>query len=145
MKIKGIFTDSNNIFLWHKSDDIIKDIVIPKISVDSNFCFTSYAWLCARGRAWLLNCAFDISAIIWSARYMHVSAAKKYALICGSKVLLWPRVFFVSKTQEIVVEKVMEIVQMLDISIYLLIYSIKQGWRYVMKEKKITLIGFSDM
>ena len=56
-----------------------------------------------------------------------MSAAQKYALIRGSKVFLGPHVFFVSKTQEIVVEIVMEIVQMLDISIYLLQYLIKQG------------------
>ena len=54
-------------------------------------------------------------------------AAQKYALIRGSKVFFGPRVFFVSKTQEIVVEKVMEIVQTLDISIYLLQYLIKHG------------------
>ena len=59
-------------------------------------------------------------------RDTHVSAAQKYALIPGSKVFFGPRVFFVSKTQELVVEKVMEIVQMLHISIYLLQYLIKQ-------------------
>ena len=42
--IKGIFSDSNNIFLRHKSKDINKK-VISKILVDSNFTFTSYVWL----------------------------------------------------------------------------------------------------
>ena len=43
---KGIFSDSNNIFLWHESEDINKKKLISKISVDSNFAFWSYAWLC---------------------------------------------------------------------------------------------------
>ena len=47
-----------------------------------------------------------------------MSAAQKYAVIRDSKVFFGPRAFFVSKTQETVVEKVMEIVQMLDISIF---------------------------
>ena len=43
----GIFRDSNNIFLWHESEDINqkKKKIISKISFDSNFTFTSYAWL----------------------------------------------------------------------------------------------------
>ena len=45
LRIKGIVTDSNNIFLLHKLEDIDKKRVISKISVDSNFTFTSYAWL----------------------------------------------------------------------------------------------------
>ena len=45
--IKGIFIDSNNIFLWYDSEDINrKKKRISKISVDSNFTFSSYAWLC---------------------------------------------------------------------------------------------------
>ena len=43
--LKGIVSDFNNIFLWHKSDDIHKINVISKISVYSNLTFTSYAWL----------------------------------------------------------------------------------------------------
>ena len=61
---KGIISDSNSIFLWHKSEDInIK--VISKISVDSNFPFTSYAWLCAlallhqRLLCWIKSCQWD--------------------------------------------------------------------------------------
>ena len=47
---------------------------------------------------------------------MPVPTAQKYAIFCGSIiVLLGSRAFFVSKTQEIIVEKVMDIVQMLDI------------------------------
>ena len=41
--IKGIFTDSNNIFLWHESEDINKKKLISKILVDSNFTFSSFA------------------------------------------------------------------------------------------------------
>ena len=44
---KGIVSDSTNIFLWHESNDMKKKMVIIKISVNSNFTFTSYAWLCA--------------------------------------------------------------------------------------------------
>ena len=47
LTLKGIFSDSNNIFLWHKSEDINKKKVISKISVHSKSSFTSYAWLCA--------------------------------------------------------------------------------------------------
>ena len=42
----GIVSDSNNIFLWHESEDIHKKKLISKISVDSNFTFSSCAWLC---------------------------------------------------------------------------------------------------
>ena len=45
--IKGIVSDYNNIFVWHKSKDINKNRFFSKISVDSNFMFTSYEWLCA--------------------------------------------------------------------------------------------------
>ena len=38
--IKGIVSDFNNIFLWHKSEDINNKKVISKISVDSNLTFT---------------------------------------------------------------------------------------------------------
>ena len=41
--LKGIVSDSNNIFLWHESEDINKKMVISKISVDSNYMFSSYA------------------------------------------------------------------------------------------------------
>ena len=59
--VKGIVSDCN-IFLWHESEDINKTKknpnkqtnqkkkkkkVISKISVDSNFTFTSYAWFYA--------------------------------------------------------------------------------------------------
>ena len=37
--LKGIFTDSNNIFLLHESEDINEKKIISKISVDSNLCF----------------------------------------------------------------------------------------------------------
>ena len=33
--VKGIVTDSNNIFLWHESEDINKKSLFPKISVDN--------------------------------------------------------------------------------------------------------------
>ena len=45
--IRGIFSDPNIIFLWHESEDINKKS-ISKISVNSNFQFTSYAWLLIR-------------------------------------------------------------------------------------------------
>ena len=44
---KGIVTDSKNIFLWHESEHINKKKKLIKISVDSNFTLSSYAWLCA--------------------------------------------------------------------------------------------------
>ena len=50
---KGIASDSNNIFLWHKSEDINQKKKkkgggdISNISVDPNSTLTSYAWLCA--------------------------------------------------------------------------------------------------
>ena len=37
---KWIFSDSNNIFLWHESEDINKKL-ISEISVDFQFSFTS--------------------------------------------------------------------------------------------------------
>ena len=44
-KIKGIFSDSNNIFLWHESEDKLKKKknLYSKISVYSTCTFTSYA------------------------------------------------------------------------------------------------------
>ena len=60
---------------------------------------------------------------------VRVSATQKYALIRMSILFLGHVYLSVSKTQEIVVEKVMKIVQMLDISNILLHYF------YVMKEK----------
>ena len=32
-KLKGIFSDSNNIFLWHKSEDINKKSLFPKFQL----------------------------------------------------------------------------------------------------------------
>ena len=32
-KVKGIFTDSNNIFLWPRSEDIIKKMLFPKFKL----------------------------------------------------------------------------------------------------------------
>ena len=40
-----LVSDSNNIFLWHESEDVNKKKLISKISVDSDFTFSSYAWL----------------------------------------------------------------------------------------------------
>ena len=44
-KLKGKFSVSNNIFSWHRSEDINKNKkkVMYKISVDSYFSLTSYA------------------------------------------------------------------------------------------------------
>ena len=38
-KLKGIVTDSNNIFLWHESEDINKKSLFPKFQLipSSNF------------------------------------------------------------------------------------------------------------
>ena len=47
-----ILSDSNNIILWHESEDINKK-VYSKFSVDSNFTFTSYAQLC------VIHCSID--------------------------------------------------------------------------------------
>ena len=44
--LKGIFSDSNNIFLWYEIRTYKQKKLISKISVDSNFTFSSYAWLC---------------------------------------------------------------------------------------------------
>ena len=43
--IKGIVSDSKNIFLWQKLMKIWMKKVISKISFDSNISFTSNAWL----------------------------------------------------------------------------------------------------
>ena len=44
-KLKGIFTDSNDIFSWHKLEDIVKKrFNISKISVDFNFYFFPHQW-----------------------------------------------------------------------------------------------------
>ena len=45
-KVKGILSDSNNIFLWYESEDFKQKKLVSKISVDSNFTFSSYARLC---------------------------------------------------------------------------------------------------
>ena len=40
MWLKGVFSDSNNIVLWHESEERYKQKkLIPNISVDSNFMF----------------------------------------------------------------------------------------------------------
>ena len=33
LRFKGIFSDSNNIFLWHKSEDINKKMLFPKFQL----------------------------------------------------------------------------------------------------------------
>ena len=33
VQIKGIFSDSNNIFLWHESEDINEKIIFPKFQL----------------------------------------------------------------------------------------------------------------
>ena len=43
LKLKGTFSDSNNIYILCKSEDIYEKRVISSISVDSNFGFASYA------------------------------------------------------------------------------------------------------
>ena len=40
--VKGIVTIFN-IFLWHESEDINEKSLFSKLSVDSNFTFSSYA------------------------------------------------------------------------------------------------------
>ena len=44
--VKGVFSDSNNIILWHKSEDTKQKKLISKISVDSNFTFSSHDYVC---------------------------------------------------------------------------------------------------
>ena len=66
---KGIFSDSNNIFLWYESEDINKKKLISKISVDFNFTFSSYAWLCVfhcshRLLCWIKSLVRDFSVKI---------------------------------------------------------------------------------
>ena len=39
---KGLFSDSSNLFIWHKFIDKDKNMHISIISVDCNFVFTSY-------------------------------------------------------------------------------------------------------
>ena len=41
--LKEVFIDSNNIILWHETEDINKKNVYFQIS---NFTFSSYVWLC---------------------------------------------------------------------------------------------------
>ena len=45
-QFKGVVSDFNNIF-YGMNQKILTKKVIFKISVDSNFTFASYAWLCA--------------------------------------------------------------------------------------------------
>ena len=102
----------------------------------------------------ILNCVIhdprlirDQFAIIWPARDTRVSATQKYAAIRGSNVFLCATCIFVSKTQEIVVEKVMEIVRMLAISIFFTPVFNKARMKVCneSKKQKLTLIGFSDV
>ena len=44
---KGIVCDSNSIFFCDMNQNIWTQNIIYKISVNSNFTFASYAWLCA--------------------------------------------------------------------------------------------------
>ena len=48
--LKEVFSDFNNIISWHESEEVNqkkkKKKLISKISVDSSFTFSSYAWLC---------------------------------------------------------------------------------------------------
>ena len=75
LHLKGIVSDSNNIFLWHdESDDINKKKIISKISVDFNFTFTIYAWLpymhwhCSKDYWAVLTCWQDF---IWKLLLFH--------------------------------------------------------------------------
>ena len=45
-QFKGVVSDFDNIF-YGMNQKILTKKVISKISVDSNFTFASYAWLCA--------------------------------------------------------------------------------------------------
>ena len=54
--VKGIGSDSCNIFSWHKSENITKKKVTYKLSVDSSFTFTCYARLCALSLLHRLRC-----------------------------------------------------------------------------------------
>ena len=45
-KIKGIFSDFNNILLCHESEDINNKSLFPKFQLIPILHFSSYAWLC---------------------------------------------------------------------------------------------------
>ena len=63
-------SDSNNIILWHESEDINKKIkLIPKISVDSN---SSYAWL------YVFHCS---NRLLWWIKVSSTKLSVKIALI----------------------------------------------------------------
>ena len=51
LALKGIVSDSNNIFFYFMNQKILIKNIIPKVSVDSNFTFTSYAWFMCIGTA----------------------------------------------------------------------------------------------
>ena len=74
--LKGIFTDSNNIFLWHESDDINEKKLISKISFNSNFRF--HVWSCGfhcsnrKSRVWdflwkLLSFHTEMISALWGS------------------------------------------------------------------------------
>ena len=59
------------ISLWHESEDINKKEPISKISVDSNFMFSSYAWLCVfhcshRQLCWIKSLTQDFLWVLLS-------------------------------------------------------------------------------
>ena len=39
LSVNGIFSDSNNIFLWYESEDINKNSLFPKFQLISILCF----------------------------------------------------------------------------------------------------------
>ena len=81
--VKGIYSDSNNIFLWHELEDINKKKLISKISVDSNFGFSSYAWLCVFHRS---------HRLLWWKKVLCTGLSVKIALISFWNVLRAPSI-----------------------------------------------------
>ena len=68
-EVKWIFSDSNSIFLWHESKKLIS-----KISVASNFTFSSYAWLCVFHCSHRLLCWIKsrVRDFLWKLLSFHI-------------------------------------------------------------------------
>ena len=56
-------------FSWQEPEDVNQNSLFTKISVDSNFMFSSYAWLCVfhcshRLLCWIKSCVWDFLLVL---------------------------------------------------------------------------------
>ena len=82
--IKGIFSDSNNIFLWHESDDINKNSLFPKSQLIPILHF-QVMHDCVFHCSHRLLCWIKVSCIWISVKIALISCWNDFSLIPSRK------------------------------------------------------------